>query len=161
MHIRTATVADAEAIRLIYNHEVTTGTGVLESKPRSIAEQREWLDERSGVHVVLVAVVGDSVAGFGSLSPYRDKASYRPTVEHSVYVDADHRRSGVGRALLAALIEQARDHGFHSMIGRVTSTNSASIAMHEELGFEQIGREREVGRKFNAWIDVIPMQLLL
>lgn len=165
MAIRTATVHDAEAIRRIYNDAVTSSTFVLEVKQRSIAEQRAWLDARTGVHLALVAVDDDEpslpVLGFGSLSPYKDKACYRTTVEHSVYVDESRRRQGAGRALLAALIEQAADHGFHSMIGRITADNAPSIALHEELGFEQIGREREVGRKFNTWIDVIPMQRLL
>lgn len=165
MSIRTATVNDAEAIRRIYNDAVTSSTFVLEVKQRSIAEQRAWLDARTGVHVALVAVDdADAVApvvGFGSLSPYKDKACYRTTVEHSVYVDEGQRRQGAGRSLLAALIDHAASHGFHSMIGRVTADNLASIALHEQLGFEQIGREREVGRKFNSWIDVIPMQRLL
>jgi len=165
MDIRTATIHDAEAIRRIYNDAVTNSTAVLEVKQRSIAEQRAWLDARTGVHVALVAVdeldASAPVLGFGSLSPYKAKACYRTTVEHSVYVDEGKRRQGAGRALLAALIEHAESHGFHSMIGRVTAENAASIALHEQLGFEQIGREREVGRKFNSWIDVIPMQLLL
>jgi len=165
MEIRTATSHDSEAIRRIYNDAVTLSTFVLEVKQRSIAEQRAWLDARTGVHVALVAVddvdAASPVVGFGSLSPYKDKACYRTTVEHSVYVDESQRRQGAGRALLAALIEHAESHGFHSMIGRVTAENLPSIALHEELGFEQIGREREVGRKFNTWIDVIPMQLIL
>jgi len=161
MDIRHATVEDAEAIRQIYNEEVMSGTGVLESKPRSVAEQRAWMSERSGVHVVLVAVDGPTVIGFGSMSPYRNKTSYRTTVEHSVYVAADRRRSGAGRLLLSELIEQARNHGFHAMIGRVTADNGSSLVLHEQLGFERIGLEREVGRKFNAWVDVVPMQILL
>jgi len=132
MRIRTATSLDAEPIRRIYNDAVTSSTVVLEVKQRSIAEQRAWLDARTGVHVALVAIddtdAASPIVGFGSLSPYKDKASYRTTVEHSVYVDEHQRRQGAGGALLAALIEHAESHGFHSMIGRVTAANAKSAA---------------------------------
>lgn len=160
--LRPAEVADAEAIRAIYNVEVTTSTHVFELVPHTLEQQERWIRERSGAHAAVVAVEEDeTVVGFGSLSPYRPRPAYSTTVEDSVYVRADRQGLGIGRALLAELVQLATAHGFHSVIGRVADHNEASIALHRTLGFDEIGIEREVGRKFRRWIDVVVMQRLL
>lgn len=159
--IRAARIDDAEAIRSIYNYEVLTSTVTFDIEPRSLEQQREWLTKRSGAHVVLVADVEGTVAGFASLSPYRDRAAYSTTVEDSVYVHRDFRGKGVGRRLLAELLERARGHGFHAVIARVVDGHVASIRLHESCGFEQVGIEREVGRKFGRWLDVVVMERIL
>jgi len=161
MHVRRARLDDAEALRAIYNLEVTTSTVTFDLVPRSAEEQRAWLLDRSGAHLALVADEGGEVIGFGSLSPYRDRPAYRTSVEDSVYVHRDHQGKGVGKALLTALIEGAVAHGFHAVMARVVGGHTASIALHEALGFEVVGTEREVGRKFGRWLDVVLMQLLL
>jgi L-amino acid N-acyltransferase YncA len=101
------------------------------------------------------------VVGFASLSPYRPRPAYAPTVEDSVYVHRDRRGHGIGRLLLTDLVELARNHGFHSAIGRIVGGHEASIALHQACGFEEVGREREVGRKFGRWLDVVLMQRTL
>lgn len=153
---------DAEAIREIYNVEVLESTVTFDLVPRSLAEQLVWIEEHSGGHPAIVAVdEGDRVLGFASLSPYRPRPAYATTVEDSVYVAREHRGRGVGRLLLGDLVELARDHGFHAAIARVVGGHEASIALHRACGFEQIGCEREVGRKFGRWLDVVLMQLML
>ena len=102
-----------------------------------------------------------TVLGFGSLSPYRDRPSYATTVENSVYVDAGRRGAGVGRALLEELIVLAAQHGFHTMVARIGGDNEASIGLHLACGFELVGVEREVGRKFGRWLDVSVLQRML
>jgi L-amino acid N-acyltransferase len=161
MHVRRARLDDAEALRAIYNLEVTTSTVTFDLVPRSEAEQRAWLAERSGAHAVVVAEDGDEVLGFGSLSPYRDRPAYTTTVEDSVYVRRDVQGRGVGRALLGELVEVATASGFHTMIARVVGGHEASLALHLTHGFELVGTEREVGRKFNRWLDVVVLQRLL
>jgi L-amino acid N-acyltransferase len=160
--LRLATIDDAEAIRAIYNVEVLTSTVTFDLVPRSLAEQVEWLRARSGAHAVVVAEsdTGD-VIGFGSLSPYRDRPAYSTTVEDSVYVHGDHQGEGVGRALLSELVELAAAHGFHTVMARIVGGHDASIGMHRSLGFEEVGTEREIGRKFGRWLDVVVMQRLL
>jgi phosphinothricin acetyltransferase len=161
VEIRLATVADADAIRGIYNHEVLTSTVTFDLRPRSLAEQAEWLEARSGAHAVIVAVDGDEVVGFASLSPFRDRPAYSTSVEGSVYVRGDQRGRGVGRALLEELMKLATQHGFHALLARIVGGHEASIALHQAVGFEVVGTEREVGRKFNRWLDVVVMQRLL
>ena len=159
--VRLATLDDAEAVRAIYNREVTGSTVTFDLVPRSLDDQRAWLAAHAGAHPAVVAVSGDAVVGFGSLSPYRDRPAYSTTVEDSVYVDRELRGQGVGRLLLAELVRLAGLHGFHSVMGRIVGGHDASIAIHRACGFELVGVEREVGRKFGRWLDVVVMQRLL
>lgn len=162
VRVRLAGPADNEAIRAIYNHQVVNSTLVFDLVPRSPAEQARWLEEHSGPHPAVVAVdPGGAVVGFGSLSPYRPRPAYATTVEDSVYVDPAHQGRGVGRAILSGLVEMAGAHGFHTIIGRIVGHNEASIALHRGCGFFLVGVEKEVGRKFNTWLDVVEMQCLL
>ena len=162
LQIRTAVDADSEALRSIYNPEVLESTVTFDLVPRSLEDQREWLRARSGAHAVLVAVEGaDEVVGFGSLSAYKDRAAYSTTVEDSVYVRRDRQGAGVGRLLLGELVAVATAHGFHAVMARIVGGHDASIRLHAALGFEIVGTEREVGRKFGRWLDVVVMQRLL
>jgi len=159
--IRLATAADAEAIRTIYNHEVLHTFATFDLVPRSIEEQKAWILARSGAFGALVAVEGDTVIGFGALSPYKERAAYRTSVEDSVYVHGDQQGRGVGRLILTELLTVARLSGFHAVFARINSTSDASVALHAACGFTVVGVEREVGRKFNRWLDVTIMQILL
>lgn len=162
MHVRLATIDDAEAIRAIYNPEVLESTVTFDLVPRTIEEQRAWLSQRSGAHLAIAAVDDDgAVLGFASLSPYRDRPAYSTTVEDSVYIHRDHQGKGIGKVLLADLVERARQHGFHAVMARVVGDHDASIALHRSVGFQVVGTEREVGRKFGQWLDVVIMQVLL
>ncbi|MGY6502704.1 MAG: N-acetyltransferase family protein [Acidimicrobiales bacterium] len=162
MTIRLATGEDSEGIRAIYNPEVLTSTVTFDLVPRTSADQRSWLLARSGAHAVVVAESDDGeIIGFGSLSPYRDRPAYATSVEDSVYVHRDHQGTGVGRALLTELVALAGSHGFHTVMARIVGGHDASIGLHASLGFETVGVEREIGRKFNRWLDVVVMQRLL
>jgi L-amino acid N-acyltransferase YncA len=159
--VRLARLDDAEAVRQIYNAEVTTSTVTFDIAPRTLQQQRAYLSERSGAHAVIVAGDGPTVVGFGALSPWRSKAAYSTSVEDSVYVHRDHQGRGIGRVLLAELISVATAHGFHALFARIVGGHEASIRLHQALGFEIVGTEREVGRKFGRWLDVVVMELLI
>jgi len=161
MIVRLAQANDAEAIRAIYNLEVLESTVTFDLVPRTHDDQRAWLAAHAGAHPAVVAVDSEEVAGFGSLSPYKDRAAYATTVEDSVYVHRDRRRAGVGRLLLDELLELATTHGFHAVIARIVGDHEASIALHERCGFTVVGVEKEVGRKFGRWLDVVELQRLL
>ena len=165
--IRVAQAADAEAIRQIYNHEVLNTTATFDLVPRTLQDQQEWLAARSGAFAAIVAVEaadGDApaeVVGFGSLSPYKERAAYRTSVEDSVYVRRDRNGRGIGRAIVEALLDIAEQSGFHAVFARIEASGAASRALHARCGFDLIGIERETGRKFNRWLDVAVMECLL
>lgn len=161
MVLRVATLDDAEAVRTIYNHEVLNTTATMDLVPRSLDDQREWLAARSGAFAAIVAELDGEVVGFASLSPYKERAAYRPTVEDSVYVRRDMGGRGIGKALLSEVLELAAQSGFHSVMARIEASGAASRALHTSCGFREVGVEIEVGRKFNRWLDVVLMQKLI
>ncbi len=174
MLVRNADLSDAEAIARIYNREVIDSTHTFDLVERTVEQQRAYIRERSGVLAVVVAVDNDlhrggmgcdpddgPVIGFGALSFYRDRPGYRTSVENSVYVHRDHQRKGVGDAILGALVERAAENGFHAVFARVVDAQEASLSLHQRHGFELVGVERQVGRKFGRWLDVALLQRLL
>jgi L-amino acid N-acyltransferase YncA len=161
MEVRLARQEDSEAIRAIYNAEVVGSTVTFDLNARTTEEQRAWVARHQGAHPAVVAVDGTTVVGFGSLSPFRDRAAYATTVEDSLYVDGAWRGKGVGRLLLDELVSLALARGFHTVIGRISGDNEPSIALHRACGFALVGVEREVGRKFGRWIDVAVWQRML
>lgn len=162
MDIRLARASDAEAIRQIYNREVLESVATFDTQPRSLEAQTAWLEQRSGAHLVVVAADEEGrLMGFGSLSPYRERPAYNTTVESSVYVHRDHHRRGVGRALVTTTLEAATERGFHTVMAKIAGEQAASVALHEACGYSLVGIEREVGRKFGRWLDVVIMQRML
>ena len=160
--VRLAERRDAGAIRTIYNLEVGESTVTFDLVPRTLDEQVDWIDAHSGAHPAVVAAdEAGEVVGFGSLSPFKERPAYSPTVEDSVYVRRDRRGEGIGRLLLDRLLRLAVDHGFHSVMARIVGNHEASIALHVACAFELVGTEREVGRKFGRWLDVVEMQRML
>ena len=162
VNLRLATLADAEPIRAIYNYEVLNTVATFDLVPRSLTDQQEWIAARSGAFAALVAVdESDQVVGFGALSPYKERAAYRTSVEDSVYVRRDLAGQGIGRRVLDGLLDVAAQSGFHAVFARIERSGEASQALHRRCGFHLVGIERETGRKFNRWLDVALMQCLL
>lgn len=163
MQIRDAVPADLPQILAIYNEIIVTSTAVYSERPVDLAERQAWLAARQGQGFpVLVAAAAGAVLGFASFGEWRGAWSgYRHTVEHSVHIGAGHRGTGLGRQLVQALFPRARVLGMHVMIGSIDAANDASIRFHERLGFEQVAHFREVGRKFDRWLDLVFMQRFL
>lgn len=159
--LRTATEADLAAITAIYNDAIRNTTATFDTEEKTIENRRAWLAAHDDKHPVIVAVLNGAVVGWGSLSAWSDRRAYAATCENSVYVAANARGRGVGKALLAELIGRARQAGMHTIIARVAAGNPASDRLHEAAGFARIGVMREVGRKFGRLIDVHMFQLML
>ena len=162
--MRLAELSDAEAIRDIYNHEVIHTAATFDLVPRSLPDQEAWLEARSGAFAAVVAVdaaAGGEVVGFGALSAYKERAAYRTSVEDSVYVRRERAGEGIGSLIVGELLHMAATSGFHAVFARINASGEASIALHRKWGFELVGVEKEVGRKFNRWHDVAIMQRLL
>lgn len=160
MIVRAATPADVGVITAIYNEAVQHTTASWDLEPVSLPSRQEWYRRRTGDGwPVLVAEDGGEVVGWGALGPFRDKAGYLHSAEHSVYVRLSRRGGGIGSALLTALIEEARQRRMHVLIGGVSADNAGSVAFHERHGFVRVAHFREVGRKFDRWLDLIFLQL--
>lgn len=158
---RQVEVGDANAIREIYNREVLGSRVTLDLVPRSLADQIAWIQQHQGVYPALAAIIDTNVVGFASVSPYRIRPGYSTTVEDSIYIDPNYQGRGIGKALLSSIVDLAARHGFHSCMARVGADHVASISLHKSLGFSEVGIEREVGRKFGKWVDIMLLQILL
>lgn len=162
MLIRQALDADLDAILAIHNDAILNSAAIWDDHEVDRAEREEWLQSRTREgHPVLVAVDDGVIAGYATYAPWRWKYGYRNTVEDSVYLDADHQGRGIGRALLARLIDHARQAGHHVMLADIESGNTASIRLHESLGFEHAAQLNEIGQKFDRWLDLTIMSLRL
>lgn len=160
--IREAQPADLDAINAIYNREVVEGVATWDEQPWSADARAAWFAERTRLgDAVLVAERGDAVVGFGYLAPYRARSGWRFTHEDTLYIAPEAQRSGAGTAVLDALIRAARARELHALIAVIEAGNVGSIALHERFGFNAVGTKREVGFKFERWLDLVEMQLLL
>jgi len=161
-NIRLATEADVPAINEIYNYYVHRSTCTYQLEPEPLDGRRGWfVAHLPDTYPVTVAEQGGQIVGWGSLSKFRNRAAYDGTVEASVYIQHDHHRRGLGRALLSDLIDRARNLGYHTLIGGTSADQTASIALQESLGFTRVAHFREVGYKFGQWLDVVFLQLML
>jgi L-amino acid N-acyltransferase len=165
--IRRINLADTDAIRAIYNAEVDDSTVTMDLVPRTYVAQEQWMQRHLGVHGAVVATDFDlstnreRIVGFASISPWREKPGYSTTVENSVYVHRDHQNRGIGRILLDGILHLAGESGFHCCMARIVAGHEASIRLHASRGYDLVGVEREVARKFNRWIDITVMQKIL
>ena len=158
VEIRDAREVDLAEIAAIWNHEVLCTDATTDTEPRDQAAQREWLARHTESYPAIVAVAGEDVVAYGSLSPYQLRRAFARTVEDSVYVKRGQRRAGLGSLILAELIRRAGMLGHHSMLARITATNVASLRLHERHGFHLVGVERESAFKLARWHDVTIMQ---
>lgn len=160
--IEDARAADAAAIAAIYAHHVEHGTATFDLVAPSAEEIAEKI---GGVQAhgwpFLVARLGGQVAGYAYATQIRDRPAYTPTCEDSIYVVPAHLGCGLGKRLLAALIERAAASGFTQMIAVIASGEPASVALHRSLGFRHAGKLEAVGYKFGRWLDTIYMQRAL
>lgn len=161
LHLRAATVEDLAAINDIYNHYVLNSTCTYQELPERLEDRRSWFERHSAALPVIVAVQGETIAGWGSLSPYHTRSAYRFTVENSVYVRPECHRQGVGSALLERLIELGESACYRTIIAGIDSDQPASIALHAKFGFVRCGIVKSVGFKFGRWLDVVYMQRML
>jgi phosphinothricin acetyltransferase len=160
MLIRPAVDADLDAILVIHNDAIQHSTALWTDETVERIDREDWLASRTSAgDAVLVAIENDQVAGYAAYAPWRAKFGYRHTVEDSVYIAAPFQGRGIGRSLLVELIEHARGAGHHVMLADIESGNAASIGLHESLGFVEAGRLREIGTKFERWLDLTILQL--
>lgn len=161
MFVRPATAADAARISEIYNEGIEDRIATLETTLRTPEERRAWLAVRDARHPVFVAEADSVVAGWGSLNVFNPRPVYDAVADFSVYVAREWRGRGVGRALLARLIDEAPGLGYHKLVLAAFPSNKAGMALYERVGFSTVGTYREQGLLDGRWVDVIVMEKLL
>ncbi|WP_374486187.1 N-acetyltransferase family protein [Zoogloea sp.] len=145
-----------DAILAIFNEAIATSTALYDYQPRTRDSMTAWFAAKAAGNYPVIGAVDEAgtLLGFASYGPFRAFPAYKYTVEHSVYVHRDHRGKGLGRSLLEHLIEAATAQDYHLLVGVIDMANTASIALHEQLGFAHGGTLKEVGFKFGRWLDV-------
>ena len=163
MRIRPANHDDLPGILAIYNDAVLKTTATYDYEPRTLEHRTQWFEERCrDNYPVFVAADEDGfITGWSSLNPYHARMGYRFTSENSVYVAEAFRGQGIGKSLLAPLIDAAKVRGLHAIIAAIDAENQASIRLHASFGFEKVGHFRQTGFKFGRWLDVVYMERLL
>jgi L-amino acid N-acyltransferase YncA len=159
--IRSATADDCAAIARIYNEGILDRLATLETETRSAEERRQWLAGKSARHPVFVAELEGEVVAWGSLNVFNPRPCYDPVADFSVYVARDRRGEGLGRAMLAHLVEAARAIGFHKLVLATFPFNTGGVALYERLGFRPVGIYREQGQLDGKWVDILIMEKLL
>ena len=159
MKIRPAQDTDLAEITAIFNHEVEHSAPIWVETPVTVANRKTWLEARQADGFpVLVAEVEGRVLGFGSYGTFRPYEGFRQTVEHLIYVAPAARGKGVGRSLLAALIDSARAQGKKVIVGAVDSENETSLSLHRAMGFVETGRMPQIGEKWGKRRTMVLLQ---
>jgi L-amino acid N-acyltransferase YncA len=156
IEVREAEPGDLEAILAICNDAVIHTTATYDYEPRGADAQRQWFEaKRAQNFPVLVGLDAGVVSGFASYGPFRPWAAYLHTVENSIYVAPERRGRGVGAAILGPLLDIARSRGFHAVVAGIDATNAPSLKLHAKFGFEKVAHFRQVGWKFERWLDLV------
>ena len=160
--IRDATEQDLPSILDIYNEVILNTTSVYSEQPHTLQMRTTWFSERKAANFpVIVAELDGIIIGFASYGHFRVWPCYRFTAEHSVYIHTGYRGRGVSKILLQAIITLAKNVGLHALIAGIDSENDISLKLHQSFGFVQVAHFKEVGFKFNRWLDLTFMELLL
>ena len=161
MLVRDASEKDVNSINNIYNYEVLNGVATFDTEPKTYEERLEWLNHHSSKYPCIVVEKEGKTLAWGSLTQYSTRKAYEGTCEISIYVDKESRGMGLGKVIIAELLERAKNNGIHVILSRVAGENEASKTLHVNFGFELVGILKEVGYKFDRYIDVNFYQKLI
>jgi len=160
--IRLAKEDDLPAMLEIYNDIILNTTAVFEYEPHTLDMRMKWFQTKREQHFpVFSAEENGNLVGFSSIGPFRAWAAYKYSVENSIYVKRGERGKGIGKLLLAPLIGAAKNLKMHTIIAGIEAGNEASIMLHESFGFKEVAHFKEVGWKFERWLDLKFLQLMI
>ncbi|MEO6720702.1 MAG: N-acetyltransferase family protein [Ferruginibacter sp.] len=162
IEIRAAQEEDLPAMLDIYNDIILTTTAVWHSDPHTLQMRKEWFTSKKELgHPVFVATENEQLVGFSTFGPFRPWHGYRFTVENSVYVSAMHRGKGIAKLLMSPLINAAKELKLHAIVAGIEADNNASIELHKKFGFVEVAHFKQVGYKFDRWLDLKFLELIL
>ena len=160
--VRQAEETDLLQLLEIYNDIILSTTAVYDYEPHSLEMRKQWFkSKKQQGFPVFVAEEKGAIVGFSSIGPFRAWAAYKYSVENSVYVKAGERGRGIGKSLIPPLIESAKKMKIHTIVAGIDATNEVSIRLHKHFGFEEVAHFKEVGWKFNRWLDLKFLQLII
>ena len=160
--IKTATEEDIPTLLEIYNDIIINTTAVWHEEPHTLVMRQEWFElKKEQGFPVFTAIEDGKVIGFSTIASFRAWFGYRYTVENSVYVASDSRGKGIAKLLMPPLIDAVKQLGLHAIVAGIEATNEASIALHEKFGFVEVAHFKEVGLKFNRWMDLKFLELII
>lgn len=158
--IRKAELKDLPAITEIYNEAILHTIATFDTQTKTVEDQKPWFDKHGDKYPIVVALEGEKVIGWASMSQWSDRCAYAATAEASLYVKEGYRGEGVGRQLSKAILKAAREAGLHTAIIRIAGDNAVSKKLAKSLGFKSVGVMKEVGNKFGKLLDVHMMQII-
>jgi len=161
MHIREAIDQDLPQMLAIYNDIILHTTAVYDYEPHSFEMRKLWFETKKQQGFPVYVAEEGKIVGFSSIGPFRAWAAYKYSVENSVYVAAEQRGKGIGKLLIPPLIDATKRLGLHTIIASIDTTNEASLRLHKSFGFEEVAHFREVGWKFERWLDLKFLQLIV
>ena len=161
VHIREANISDVPAMAEIYNQAILETVATFDLVPQSMEDREIWFAKYGGQYPLIVAEIEGKIAGYSSLSAFRDKEAYARTTELSIYISPTSQGNGVGKLLMEEILKRAKSLHHHVVIGGITGGNEVSVRLHKRFGFEFVGAFKEVGYKFDEWQDVHFYQLIL
>ena len=159
--IRPVEIADCKAITDIYNYYIETTVITFEETPLSVPEMQDRVNEIRALFPYLVYEEDGEILGYAYVDAFHSRSAYRFTLEDSIYLRNGRQGKGMGRALLNELLNQVKKRGAHSIMAKITLPNERSVKLHEAFGFKNVGTLKEVGRKFDKWLDVGYWELIL
>jgi len=160
--VRPATRDDLPGVLEIYNDAVLNTTATYDYDPRTLEHRITWFEDHAENNLPVFVAEDEQgrVVGWSALNRYRDRKGYQFTTENSVYVAADQRGKGIGKLLMKPLVEAAKQRGLHAILAGIDAQNEASIRLHASFGFVKVAHFKQVGFKFDRWLDVVYMELL-
>ena len=162
IRIRTAREDDLPRLLEIYNDIIINTTAVYDYEPHTIEMRKQWWEAKKAQGFpVFVAEEDGRIVGFSSIGPFRAWAAYKYSVENSVYVASDARGKGIGKLLIPPLLDASKSLGMHTVIAGIDATNEASIKLHKRFGFEEVAHFKQVGWKFERWLDLKFLQVMI
>lgn len=163
VRVRKATRGDVPAILDIYNDAVLNTTASADYAPHSLEARYDWLAEHQREGFPVYAALNDAgeVVGWSSLSRFKERRGYRFSAEDSIYIHPQWRGQGIGKLLLPPLIAAARTMGLHVIVAGISGDNAASLKLHAAFGFEKVAHFKEIVYKFDKWLDLVYMELVL
>jgi L-amino acid N-acyltransferase len=162
IQVRNATEKDLPAILTIYNDVIINTTAVYDYEPHTLEMRKAWFDtKKEQGFPVFVAEGNGKLLGLSSIGPFRAWAAYKFSVENSVYVASEVRGKGIAKLLMPPIIEASKQLGMHTIIAGIDASNEASIQLHRHFGFEEVAHFKQVGYKFNRWLDLKFLQLII